>query len=112
MGLAGSRSFHFQFSPPYQIRKHRVQVHFSGYTRRILEQAINALKGTSAEPKAESPAAAEQAKTITELERQAVDLELKAKELRSRIAALKLTTEQGGQAPQSTSGTAMSNTSH
>ena len=75
----------------------------------MLEETLEALKDQ--QPKAPS-GPADQAQTIAELERQAAELELKTKELRSRISALKRAPEQGGQAAKSTAATATSSTSH
>jgi aminopeptidase N len=98
--------------PKLQARLAREHVGFSSSSRRILEEAINALKQQGRQPDGDNPAIAEQTKSIAELEGQAADLELKTKELRSRIAALKLKTEQSGQAPKNTAGTAASGRSH
>jgi hypothetical protein len=81
---------------------------FSGFTRRILEEAINALNESGQEPASDNAAVIEQTKTIAELESQAADLEQKSKELRSRIATLKLKVEQRGDTKKTTSGTATS----
>ena len=67
---------------------------FAGYTRQILEGAITALKQEDGKPKSSTTPATEQAKGIAALETQAVELEQKAKELRSRIADLKQKSEE------------------
>jgi aminopeptidase N len=92
--------------PVLEARLAREGVGFSGFTRRAIEKAISALKEPERESPSDSAAIVEQTKTITELESQAADLELKSKELRSRIATLKLKVEQGGRSAKSTTGTA------
>jgi len=98
--------------PRLQARLARESVGFSSFTRRILEEAINALKEPGRQPGGDSAAIPGETKIIADLEGQAAELELKTKELRSRIAALKVKTEQGGQAPKNTAGTAASAGSH
>jgi aminopeptidase N len=88
--------------PVLQARLGRESVGFSGFTRRILEEAISALKEPGRQPPGDNTANTEQAKTIAELESQAALLDLKTKEIRSRIATLKLKVEQGGQAAKTT----------
>ncbi len=70
------------------------------------------MKQPGLQPGGDSAAIPGETKSIAELEGQAAELELKSKELRSRIAALKLKTEQSGQAPKNTGGTAASAGSH
>ncbi len=94
--------------PVLEARLARESADFGGSTRRVLKEAIDALRGKGGEPKEAVGATTEQAKTIAELERQAAELDLKTKELRSRISALKHAPEQGGQA----AGTASSHTAH
>jgi len=98
--------------PRLQARLARESVGFSSFTRRILEEAINALKQPGRQPGGDGDAIPGETKSIAELEGQAAELELKTKELRSRIAALKLKAEQTGQAPKNTVGTASSAGSH
>jgi len=97
--------------PVLEARLARESADFGGYTRHVLKEAIEALRGKGAEPKEGTRATADQAETIAELERQAADLEKKTKELRSRISALKQAPEQGGQAAGTTGGTTSSDTS-
>ena len=83
---------------------------FSGFAHRMLQETLEALQ-------VKDPAVAETrpvapAQTIAELERQAAELELRTKELRNRISALKRTSEQGGQATHGTAATSTSTTSH
>jgi aminopeptidase N len=85
---------------------------FSGFTRRILEQAIDTLKQPAGQSQGDHPAVADDARSIAELEGQAVDLEKKSQELRSRIAALKLKAEKAAVDPRAPAGTAASTGSH
>jgi aminopeptidase N len=62
---------------------------FTGIGARQLQETINALKGSGANTPA-TPAA-DQSKSITDLEKQAEDLEVRARDLRKRIEALKST---------------------
>ena len=81
--------------PVLEARLARESADFGGSTRLVLKEAIEALKGKGGEPKEATSATDDHAKTLVELERQAADLEKKAKELRSRISALKQVPEQG-----------------
>ena len=96
--------------PVLEARLARESADFGGTTRRVLKEAIEALKVTGNEPKEAIRVTAAAAHTIAELERQAADLEKKTKELRSRISTLKQpqAPEQRGQ----TAGTASSHTAH
>jgi aminopeptidase N len=67
--------------PALEARLPRESIGFAAFTRRILDETINALK--------QPPQEAKDGKSIAELEAQAAELESKAKELRSRIAGLK-----------------------
>jgi aminopeptidase N len=69
--------------PALQARLAHESSGFSAFTRRRLQDAIDALKGP------ESAGPADPARGVAELEAQAAELEVKARELRSRIAALK-----------------------
>ena len=60
---------------------------FSAFTRRRLQETIEALQGPSSTAVAGGPADA--AKGVAELEAQAAELEVKARDLRGRIAAFK-----------------------
>ena len=83
---------------------------FSGFAHRMLQETLEALQVK--DPKVADTRPVAPAQTIAELERQAADLELKTKELRNRISALKRTSEQGGQSTHGTAATATSSTSH
>jgi hypothetical protein len=85
---------------------------FSGFTRRALQEAISALKEPQQKPESDNPALASEAQSIAELEGQASDLERKTSELRSRIAALKLKTQNRDGASSKSRGTSTSGTSH
>jgi aminopeptidase N len=67
---------------------------FNGFGVRMLKETLDSLKDTEAKP-AESGAIA-QAKAIENLERQAAELESKAKDLREKIDALKTSSKSGG----------------
>jgi aminopeptidase N len=97
--------------PVLEARLARESADFGGETRQVLKEAIEALKENSGEPKEKTPPTAGQASAsaIADLERQAVDLEKKTTELRSRIAALKQAPEQGAQ--PGTTGTGSTHTS-
>jgi aminopeptidase N len=85
---------------------------FSGFTRRMLEQAIEGAKQSAGPPEHDKPAVAGEVATIAELEGQAVALEKKSQELRRRIAALKLKAKESPQAHKASTGTADSSGSH
>jgi aminopeptidase N len=85
---------------------------FSGFTRRLLEEAIDALKQEGQNPTGEKSAIAGDAESIADLEGQAADLEKKSKELRSRIAALKRKAEHTAPASKAAAGTTTSARSH
>jgi aminopeptidase N len=98
--------------PVLEARLARENIDFAGFRRRTLEEVIHNLKEQGREPKGTSPFNAEEAQSIAELERQAVELELKTKELRNRIGAMKAKSEQEGQAPKKSTDTATAGTSH
>jgi aminopeptidase N len=85
---------------------------FSGFTRRALEEAINAVKEPQQKPESDKPGLAAEAQSIAELERQASDLERKTSELRSRIAALRQKTQHPATAPRNSHGTTATGGSH
>ena len=74
--------------------------------RRVLESAISVLKENPTEAKDANGPTALQAQSIAELESQAADLELKSKELRTKIAALKPKAGLNGQGISGTAATA------
>ena len=76
----------------------------------MLQETLEALQDKDTAVAETRPVAP--AQTIAELDRQAADLEKKTKELRSKIAALKHASEQGGQATHGTAATPTSSTSH
>jgi aminopeptidase N len=90
----------------------RENIGFSGFTRRMLEDAIHDLKEQGREPKGTSPFEVEEAEGLTDLERQATELELKTKELRTRITAIKAKTEQKPQPAKATTPPSTSGTDH
>jgi aminopeptidase N len=78
--------------PALKARLERESIGFSGFARRQLQETLEALKdGDPADAGRTDPA-----RGIAELENQAAELELKTKELRSRIAALKRKAEPEG----------------
>jgi len=85
--------------PVLESRLARDHLGFAGYTRQILEGAISALKEQDGKPKSKSTPVTGQAKGIAALESQAAELELKAKELRNRIADLKGKSEESARSP-------------
>jgi aminopeptidase N len=85
--------------PVLESRLARDHMGFTSYTRQLLEGAISALKAEDGESKSKSTAVTEEPKGIAALESQAADLELKARELRNRIADLKRQSEENVPAP-------------
>jgi hypothetical protein len=75
-------------APALTARLGQEAVGFSGFGRRMLEEALEAVK--DAEPTRTAAAAESGAKSIEALQKQAADLEKTAKELREKIEALKL----------------------
>jgi aminopeptidase N len=92
--------------PVLEARLAKDRGDFGGSMRRVLESAISVLKENPTEAKDASGPTALQAKTIAELESQAADLELKSKELRTKIAALKPKVGLNGQGISGTAATA------
>jgi aminopeptidase N len=82
---------------------------FSGFASRMLQETLDALKDK--EPQTAGAGPADQAQPIADLERQAAEHELKAKELRSKIESLKPKSGAGSAAKTSTT-TEASGTSH
>jgi aminopeptidase N len=70
---------------------------FSGFASRMLQETLDALKADETKTAA-GPAV--KASTIAELDRQAAELELKAKELRKQIESLRLKAEEGSPAKE------------
>jgi aminopeptidase N len=85
--------------PVLESRLARDHMGFAADTRQILERAISALKEQPDKPRSQASPAILKTKGIAALETQAAELELKAKELRNRIADLKRKIEAGGQSP-------------
>ncbi len=73
--------------PALQARLAHESSGFSAFSRRRLQETIEALQGPSSTAVAGGPA--DPARGVAELEAQAAELEVKARDLRSRIAALK-----------------------
>ncbi len=93
--------------PVLEARLGRDHLGFAGFTRDILEAAINDLKPPGRKPKSNDSTPA-QAKTMAELEKQVADLQKTTKELTSQIADLKQKSEQARQGPKNAGGTATS----
>jgi aminopeptidase N len=83
---------------------------FSGFAHRMLEETLESLRDS--EPAAAGTGRANEAQTLADLERQAADLELKTKELKNRISALKGAQEQRANAAASDPQKAASATPH
>jgi aminopeptidase N len=90
----------------------RENIGFSGYTRRMLEDAIRDLKEKGREPKGASPFEIEEAQGLAELERQSAELELKTKELHNRISAIKGKTGKNSEPNKGTTPPAATGTEH
>jgi aminopeptidase N len=74
------------------------------HQRSALEEAIAFLKNNPQQPKRGTGSAADSSKTVAELEGEAANLELKARELRNKIAGLKLKADPAEQLPTPASG--------
>jgi len=97
--------------PVLEARLGRDHLGFAGFTRDILEAAINDLKPPGSKPKSNDPTPT-QAKTMAELEKQVAELQKKTKELTNQIADLKQKSEQTRQGPKTAGGTATSGGAH
>jgi aminopeptidase N len=82
--------------PALKERVRMESIGFSGFAQRMLEQTLEALKESETTTSGPGPAAGRE--TIAELDRQAIDLENKARELRRAIEALKKTPAQASAA--------------
>jgi aminopeptidase N len=85
--------------PALKARVAQEAIGFTGFAQRMLEETLEALKEN--EPKTAGRGASAESQTIAELDRQAIDLENKARELRNAIESLKK-----GSAQSSAAGTA------
>jgi aminopeptidase N len=79
--------------PALRARLARESSGFSAFTRRRLQETIEALQGPSST--SGTGGLADGAKSVADLEAQAAELEVKARDLRGRIAALKQTPAAG-----------------
>jgi aminopeptidase N len=73
--------------PALKARLGQESTGFIGFAKRMIEDTLEALKEN--EPQAVAAEASESSRTIAELDRQAIDLENKARELRNAIESLK-----------------------